>query len=291
AGCAAGKVFIVIHDDDAIDGVGNGLVIEIFVADLNADVELHSLGMQVGRKLVQQRDVARLSLLGKGLEIDHQAAVAIGGEKESDLMAEAGARRRIIEEVGDDRTEVVAVEILDHGEDFHIGVFRLEERHDFFVNRTHLLILNHVEHRVCVRINGLQVAIGAQNLQPCGKQQVDLAGILPQRGIAGRVPGNIEGGANTFLGIERDLRRMLAALVCASSAGNGGKAAFFASSLFFALFQSVIGALFRSPRQVGKGLVAECAVKEKDDEQSKGDGNRVKDASNALPARLQGIEK
>ncbi len=80
-------------------------------------------------------------------------------------------------------------------------------------------------------------------------------------------------------------------LVGASGAGYGGQAAFFAGFLFFALFKGVIGALLGSPGEVGKRLAAQSAVKEKHDEQGKGEGSRVKDAPNALPARLQGIVK
>ena len=93
-GRATGKVLVIVHDDDAIDRGGNGLVIVIRVADLDADVKLHSPGMQVGRKLVQQSDVAGLPFLGERFEIDHQSAVTIGGEKNADLAAEARARIR-----------------------------------------------------------------------------------------------------------------------------------------------------------------------------------------------------
>ena len=148
AGRSAGKVLVVIHDDDAIDGGGDCLVVEILVAHLHADVELHSLGVQVGGEFVEQRDVARLAFLGKGFEIDHQAAIVIGGEKEPDLTAKTGAGCGILEEVGDAGNEVGAVKVLNDGKDFHVGVFRLQKRHDLVVDGTDGLSVNHVEHCV-----------------------------------------------------------------------------------------------------------------------------------------------
>ena len=47
AGSAAGEVFIVVHDDNAIDRSRNSGVIEVGVANLHADVDLHSFGMEV----------------------------------------------------------------------------------------------------------------------------------------------------------------------------------------------------------------------------------------------------
>ena len=108
--------------------------------------------------------------LGERFEIDHQAAIAIGGEKKRNFAAEAGARGGIVEEVGDGGAKVVAIEILHDGEDFHVGVFGVEEGHDFVVDGTDFLIVDDVEHGVGFRIDGLQVAVGAQNLQPGWKQ-------------------------------------------------------------------------------------------------------------------------
>ena len=87
-------MLVVVHDDDAIDGGGNGLVVEILVAHLNADVQLHPLGVQVGGEFVQQSYVSGLRFLGEGFEIDHQTAVMIGGKKEADLAPKLGASFR-----------------------------------------------------------------------------------------------------------------------------------------------------------------------------------------------------
>ena len=75
-------------------------------------------------------------------------------------------------------------------------------------------------------VDGLQATIRAQNLQPCGKEQINLAGIFAERGKTGGVPCNIKGSANAFLGIKGDLGKDVFELLAAPCAGDGGEAAF-----------------------------------------------------------------
>ncbi len=94
-------MLVVIHDDHAIDGGGDGGVVVIGVTHLHADVELHSFRVQVGAQFPEERDVAPLAFLRERFEIDHQAAVVVGGQVESDLAAKTGAGGGIVQEVGD----------------------------------------------------------------------------------------------------------------------------------------------------------------------------------------------
>src|ERR1700719_802115 len=102
----------------------------------------------------------------------------IGGEKKLDLVTEAGARHGIVQETGDAGNEVRAVKILDDGKDFHVGAFGLQKRHHLVIHGTNGLPVDYVEHVVGLGIDALQVTIGTENLQPCRKEQIDLAGIL-----------------------------------------------------------------------------------------------------------------
>src|SRR5208282_4495827 len=122
---SAGKVLVVVHDDDAIHGGRNSGVIVILVPHLDADVELQSLGVQVGRKLVEQSYVSGLAFFRKGFEVDHQAAIMVGGKKKPDLASESGARFWIVQKIDNAGNKVGAVKILHYGKHFHLRVFRL----------------------------------------------------------------------------------------------------------------------------------------------------------------------
>ena len=50
--CAAGVMFVVVHHHDTINTSSHGGVVEVLVARLHTDVELHTLGMQVLGKLL-----------------------------------------------------------------------------------------------------------------------------------------------------------------------------------------------------------------------------------------------
>ncbi len=123
AGSSSGKMLVVVHDDDAIHGCGNRFVIEVLVTNLNACVELHSLGVEVGREFVQQSYVSYLTSFREGLEINHQAAIVIGREKKGDFAAKPGASLRIVKEIGNGGNKVGSVEVLHDWKDFHVGVF------------------------------------------------------------------------------------------------------------------------------------------------------------------------
>ena len=157
--------------------------------------------MQVRREFVQQSYVSGLRFLREGFEIDHQTAVVIGGKKKRDLASKPGASFLTVQEITNARDKVSAVKVLHHRKYFHVGAFRLQKRHDFFVYWTDRLPVDHVEHRVRFRIYSLQMAVRAENLQPSRKKQVDLARILAQGRKAGRVPGNVERGPNSLLGV------------------------------------------------------------------------------------------
>jgi hypothetical protein len=99
--CSSRIVFVIIHDDHSIRGRGDCGVVEFLVVRRHADIQLHPSRMQVRRKLVQQRHISRLSRIGEGFEVHHDAAKAVGGKKHSHLFAKYRTRLRIIQKSRD----------------------------------------------------------------------------------------------------------------------------------------------------------------------------------------------
>ena len=282
-------MLIVVHDHNAIHGGRNGLVIIILVAHLDADVQLHPLGVQVRREFVQESYVSGLRFLRERFEIDHQTAIVIGGKKEPDLSSKPGTSFLIVQEITHARNKVGAVKVLHHRKHFHVGAFRLQKRHYFVVHRMHRLPMNHVEHRVRIRIHGLQMAVWTENLKPCREKQVDLARVLAQGRETGRVPGNVERGSYPLLGVQRELGGSLSGGAAVSGAGQSSQAAFLTCFRLFVFFKSVVRTLFCKPGKIGQRVAAQGAIDEKDHQQRKGQGGRVENAANPPPARLVGI--
>ena len=69
-------------------------VVEILVVHRNGDVELQSLGVQVAVEFLHQRQVVGARVFRKGLDVERDALVLIGGEKGHQLAAEALRARR-----------------------------------------------------------------------------------------------------------------------------------------------------------------------------------------------------
>ena len=72
----------------AIRGRSDGGIIEFLIVRGHAYIELHPARMQVGRKFIQQRNIARLPRGGKSLEIDHQPAEMVRRKKNAYLLVE-----------------------------------------------------------------------------------------------------------------------------------------------------------------------------------------------------------
>ena len=60
AGGATGIVFVVVHDDDAINGSRDCFVVVVLIAYLHTHIQLHALGVEVGGKFLKQCEVAGL---------------------------------------------------------------------------------------------------------------------------------------------------------------------------------------------------------------------------------------
>jgi len=121
------------------------------------------------------------------------------------LPAEESPGIGTVKEGGDVAHPIRAVEIVDHGEDFHRGVFRLEERHDAVVDGVDSVSLYHIKELVGLIVHGLQSPVGGQHMEPIGIEQIDLVSKVAQGGKTGGIPRDVEGGSNTLLLVELDL--------------------------------------------------------------------------------------
>src|SRR5262245_37440892 len=131
--------------------------------------------MQALRKFIQEIDKATARLLERKIfEVDHEPAVVIAGKECPDFLAKSRPSTGIVEEIGN-VDPVRAIKIVYEREVFCSRVLRLQEGHDFVVDRVNGSFLNHSERPVGLFINALQVAIGCEHVQPCRIKKVDLA--------------------------------------------------------------------------------------------------------------------
>ena len=114
--------------------------------------------MKITGQFLQKHDVTGLSFGGKRLEIDHQSAIAPGGQKLRYLTPENCASIGAIEEVGN-VDPVGPVGIVDHGKNFHPRVFVFQEGHHAIVDRESRFTLDHIEIFVGLVVNSLQTPI------------------------------------------------------------------------------------------------------------------------------------
>ncbi len=244
AGCGAGIVLVVVHEHHAVGRRRDGRIVVFVAVRRYRDVELQAAHVQVAGQLLQERDIARLAAGRKGFEVDHQAAIMAGRQKLHGLPPEKCASVRVVQEPDNISYPVCAVGIVHHGEDFHGGIFGLEKRHHAVIDRKNRaalrVTLDDIEILIRLIVNALQPSIGGEHMQPVGIENVDLVGEGPQRRKTGRVPGNIEGSANSFFLIQLDLRCRQLRLAVRS--GHNFLLAV-AGLLFFTLLQGLEGAL------------------------------------------------
>ena len=102
-------------------------------------------------------------------------------KKQSSLLAEQRPRPGIVQKINHASYPVGAVKIVHHGKDFHPRIFRLQKGHHAIVNRKDSAALHNVKEFIRLFVDALQSSIGIEHVQPVGIQDVDLAGIGPQR--------------------------------------------------------------------------------------------------------------
>jgi hypothetical protein len=283
ADVAAGIVFVVIHQDDAVGVRRHVGVIELVVVGRDIDVELQAARVQVCLQLRQQGLVAGLRRDREAFQVQGQALVLVAGQELQGLAAEVGARGGIVEKIPHPLDPVVAdgIEVVDQGKDLGFRLLRLEERH-------HLVVdigadLAGLEDVVEFVLGGhrLQAAVGGEHVQPLRVEHVDLVHVLAQRGEAGGVPGHVEGGADAFLGVEHHLRGRGLGLAVRDPAHLGLP--------LLALLQRVVLGLLLRQQEFGKLHGTDGGVEKENDDQGDADARDVQQAAQQLPALALGI--
>lgn len=264
-------MLVIIHQHHAVGRGGDCGIVPFVVVRGNRHIQLHTLGVQVGSKFVQQDKETGLAFFREGFEIHHQAAVFVAVEKVVNLITKFVAGVRVIQESADIHP-IDSVKIVDQRKYFHAGVFRLQKRHDFLVHRMHRIALYYVKKLIGQRIDALQPSVGRQHGKPFGEEQIDLAGIFPQGGETGGIPGDVESRAYALFRIQLDLRRRSLRLAMAAMRQQ---AAPFAGLLFFFFFQCVVGLFLRLPYQLRKRLAAQSGIDEKNDDQGEADAEHI----------------
>jgi hypothetical protein len=121
-----------------------------------------------------------------------------------------------------------------------------------------------------------EVAFGGDDVKPLGEEEVDLGDVLPEGGVASGVVLDVVGGAQTFAGVEGDVRWLNV------SSTMGRAAELLVPGLLVG--QGAIVALLRGKQEFRQRPHAEEAHKEDGTEDEATEGERVKDDPEALPA-------
>ncbi len=121
-----------------------------------------------------------------------------------------------------------------------------------------------------------EVAFGGDDVQPLGEEEVDLADVLLEGGVAGGVVLAVVGGAKTFAGVQGDVGGLDVGLAM------GGAAQLLVPGLLIG--QGAVVALLRGEQKLGQRPHAEKTHKKDGAEDEAAEGEDVKDDPEALPA-------
>ncbi len=159
--------------------------------------------------LLHQRFVSRLCFNRKAFEIQVDTLVLVARQECQQLLPEAGACLRTVHHVRDVQHPLPTIrggiEVVDQRQDFHIRFFKAEKLHYLLINRLNFPALEHGIELV-LRTHRLDIAVGRNDVQPFGIEDINLVKVLAERSEAARVPGHVERSANAFVGVQHDLR-------------------------------------------------------------------------------------
>ena len=110
---------------------------------------------------------------------------------------------------------------------------------------------HHIKEFVGLFVDTLQAAVGSDDVQPVGKEQVDLAGVFAQRRKTGGVVGHVECRADTLFRVQLDLGRRRLGLAVAAVYRRQFSPLFCLFFLFF--LQRMIGRFCGASSRSGKG--------------------------------------
>ena len=283
-------VLVVVHQDNAV-GVGrDGLQILVAGGYGHVDVKTKIARVHLRVERLNELKVRRLICVGEAFEVERNAAIGrVGGEEAHDLLEKGRAFVRIAEHVSDAGIPLlgVRVEVVDGGKDFGIFLGGLNDVLDLVevVGIVHEAALDDRILAEVVAAHRHECAVGRIDMQPHGEEHVELVDVFFERGVAGRVVLHVIGGAQSFTGVQRDVRRF------ARSFATRGMLVLAVAFEDRWLRQSPVVVFRIGKQQFGQLLVADHVEGEADDDEGREYGDRIEDAAEALPALAFRVEK
>ncbi len=280
-----------IHEDDAVGMGGEEGEVVAGVADGNADVELEAATVEVGGEGLDEGAVGRESGRGNFLKAENEAAIAsVGGHQRVSLGekggAGCGAAEKGANSVGEDVFEWV--EVVDQGEDLRVFLGSGDGLDDlvFLVDAVDARSVDDGERAIVAGVGG-KAAVLAEDMEPLGKEDVDLFYVLFEAGVAGGIDVIVEGGTEAFALVQDDVGGLEIGV-----AVNGMVELFFGGEFRRGrVEQRAIAFGGRAEVERPEGAHFEQADDEEDADDGAGEGECVEDAAETLPAFALGIVK
>ena len=133
--------------------------------------------------------------------------------------------------------------------------------------------------------HGQEDGLGRVDVKPLGKEQIDLVDVRLEGGIAGRVVLDIVGGAQTFTGVEGDVRGFAAGFAA------GGTRGLLTVEKGSVVGQSLVVVPGSGQQQLRQLLIAEDVEDKNREDEGENDGSRIQNAAQPLPALSLRVEK
>ena len=160
---------------------------------------------------MDEAQVSRVGIVGKAFNVEREAAIdGVGGEEAENLITQRGGLACILEDVAEVVIPAlgVGVVVVQVREDLGVFLCRLDDTLDpvsvvGVVNRG---AFNHGILADVVAAHHHQGSRGRVGVEPLREEQIDLVDVFLEGGVAGGIVLDIIGGAQTFAGVEGNLR-------------------------------------------------------------------------------------
>jgi hypothetical protein len=201
------------HENDAVGIGGDGLEVVVAGGYGGVDIEAEIAGTHVLIERLDEAEVGGTVFVGDAFNIERESSIdGIRGEQAHDLLAKRGAFGGILEHVANTGVPVlgVGIEIVEGGEDFGVGASQLNDLF-YFVQVVGIVDCVALNNRILTQVVAAhhhQRALRRVHMQPLRKEQVDLLDVILERGVAARVVLHVISGAQSFTGIQGNLRRL-----------------------------------------------------------------------------------
>ena len=255
----------------------------------HVDVEAKVARVQVGVELLNEGEIGGAGIVVEIFDVERKAVIAGKcGEEAQDLLPDLVTLGRVFDHVAHGRIAALRmrVEVVEMGKDFSVFPCLLDDALDLvvFVGVVNDAALEDGEF-MAVGGGSLEVERRRIEVQPLREKQVDLVDVLLKGRVAGRVLGDVVGGAQSFAGVEGNIGGLAIGLAACGASG------LLAACCGSPVLQCPVGVLLGGQQQFRQVLAAEY-IEDKAGEHERGDDRRdVEYAAEALPSGSLGIEK